>query len=244
MRSYTSALLMIGLMFTGAFAQLLEVQPVSTGGNPVGTWMADKDPLTVYAAPALVAAVVNLQFTGETTGSFTLDGSGGYQANYITVSSATGMVSLGLLGTIPFSVNVADTNKVQGMYTVLGSQLILMPSASGQVPDTLSFSATASTLQLVRKVPLGDFAQSLNLVAPTAEAPIAVIHMTKVVTGPLTADFDGNGAVDFTDFVAFAQQFGKKSVDVGYDVKFDLNNNGSVDFGDFVSFAQQFGLKT
>jgi len=244
MRFYLWIFIVICMTFSGVFAQLLEVQPVSTGGNPLGTWKADKDPLTVYAAPALVAAVVNLQFTGETTGEFVLDSNGGYQTNYITVSSATGMVSLGLLGEIPFAVNVADTNHVQGVYKVLGSQLILTPSASTLSPDTLSFSATNSTLQLIRRVPLGEFAQSLSLVAPTAEAPIAVIHMTKVVTGPLTADFDGNGAVDFTDFVSFAQQFGKKLADVGFDVKFDLNNNGSIDFGDFVSFAQQFGLKT
>ena len=237
-------LLMVFLLGSEIDAQLLDVKPVATGGNPVGTWKADKDPLTVYAAPALVAAVVNLQFTGETTGTFTLDSNGAYQANYITVSSATGMVSLGLLGTIPFAVNVADTNQAQGAYKVLGSQLILTPSASTVSPDTLSFSATNTTLQLVQTVPLGDFAQSLNLVAPDSEAPIAVIKMTKVVTGPLTADFDGNGAVDFTDFVSFAQQFGKKVGDVGFDVKFDLNANGSVDFGDFVSFAQQFGLKT
>jgi hypothetical protein len=243
MRKNVMAMLLFFLLGSGADAQLLDVKPVATGGNPVGTWKADKDSLTVYAAPALVAAVVNLQFTGETTGTFTLDNNGDYQANYITVSSATGLVSLGLLGTIPFAVNVADTNQVQGAYKVIGSQLILTPSVSTVPPDTLSFSATHVTLQLVRRVPLGDFAQSLNLVAPNSEAPIAVIKMTKVVTGPLTADFDGDGAVDFSDFVAFAQQFGKKSVDAGFDIKFDLNNSGSIDFGDFVSFAQQFGLK-
>jgi Ca2+-binding EF-hand superfamily protein len=63
-------------------------------------------------------------------------------------------------------------------------------------------------------------------------------------TGPITADFNGNGTVDFPDFISFAQQFGKTPADIGFDALFDLNNSGSVDFGDFISFAQQFGLKT
>jgi len=50
-----------------------------------------------------------------------------------------------------------------------------------------------------------------------------------------SADFDGNGSVDFSDFIAFAGAFG------GNEPQFDLNANGVVDFGDFLNFAQAFG---
>ncbi|MBT3605794.1 MAG: hypothetical protein HOE48_14890 [Candidatus Latescibacteria bacterium] len=237
-------ILLILLVCAGfAQAQLLEEKPVSTGGDPVGTWRAVQDPLKVYAAPSLVAAVMNLQFTGETTGTLVLEDDGRYQTDYITVSSASGSVSLGLLGDIPFEVVVADTNRVQGTFVVSGPLLILTSSSVDLAPDTLSFSATSTALELVFLVPLGEFAQSLSLVAPDAEAPSAVITLTRVIE-IITADFDGSGTVDFIDFVAFAQQFGRSSTDADFELQFDLNHNGSVDFGDFVSFAQQFGLMT
>lgn len=61
--------------------------------------------------------------------------------------------------------------------------------------------------------------------------------------GPLvkTPDFNGNGTVDFPDFLMFAGAFGKKLGDVGFLELLDLNDSGAIDFPDFLSFAQQFG---
>ena len=64
---------------------------------------------------------------------------------------------------------------------------------------------------------------------------------TAVAPGPPSPDFDASGKVDFQDFVLFAQSFGKKAGDEGWDAGFDLNEGGSVDFNDFVIFAQSFG---
>ena len=58
-----------------------------------------------------------------------------------------------------------------------------------------------------------------------------IIHLQTA----LEVDFDGNGRVDFLDFVAFAQAFGSSQA------KYDLNGSGTVDFGDFVTFARAFG---
>jgi sugar lactone lactonase YvrE len=55
------------------------------------------------------------------------------------------------------------------------------------------------------------------------------------------ADFNGDGSVEFSDFVAFAQNFGRQQENQNFDAKFDLNANGSVDFADFVIFARAFG---
>ena len=57
----------------------------------------------------------------------------------------------------------------------------------------------------------------------------------------LPADFDGSGMVDFSDFVLFAQSFGKNLDQEGYDAKFDLDGSGRIDFQDFVEFASSFG---
>lgn len=60
---------------------------------------------------------------------------------------------------------------------------------------------------------------------------------TVVSRGPADprADFDGNGRVDFSDFLAFADAFG------GIDVRFDLDASGRVDFDDFLALSQAFG---
>ena len=58
--------------------------------------------------------------------------------------------------------------------------------------------------------------------------------------GP-AADFDGDGAVGFTDFLQFAGVFGLTRGDAGYDARYDLDGNGMIGFSDFVIFAGSFG---
>ena len=48
------------------------------------------------------------------------------------------------------------------------------------------------------------------------------------------ADFNGDGAVDFADFVLFARAYGSA------DMRFDLDGNGTVGFGDFIAFVNAF----
>ncbi len=54
-------------------------------------------------------------------------------------------------------------------------------------------------------------------------------------------DFDGDGTVGFTDFIAFAAAFGKSSGDEDFDARFDLDGDGTVGFTDFIKFAAAFG---
>ena len=51
------------------------------------------------------------------------------------------------------------------------------------------------------------------------------------------ADFDNDGVIGFSDFVAFAQAFSTDNA------TFDLNGNGLVDFPDFLEFAKNFGKR-
>ena len=54
-------------------------------------------------------------------------------------------------------------------------------------------------------------------------------------------DFDGDGAIGFTDFLLFTGKFGLSEGDAGFEAKYDLDGNGMVGFSDFLIFAQGFG---
>lgn len=54
-------------------------------------------------------------------------------------------------------------------------------------------------------------------------------------------DFNGDGPVDFTDFLLFASVFGLTASNDGYDAKFDLDADGEIGFTDFITFSQGFG---
>ena len=56
-----------------------------------------------------------------------------------------------------------------------------------------------------------------------------------------TPDFDGDGTVGFSDFLAFAGQYGSRRGDSRYQVRYDLNGDGAIDFSDFLSFAGSYG---
>jgi len=56
-------------------------------------------------------------------------------------------------------------------------------------------------------------------------------------------DFDGDGDVDFSDFLLFAAGFGKTSADTDFSSVLDLSSNGAVDFDDFLIFATISGSK-
>lgn len=56
-----------------------------------------------------------------------------------------------------------------------------------------------------------------------------------------SADFNGDGAVDFSDFLLFAKGFGKSAGQADFNAKLDLNGDGTIDFGDFLLFVDAFG---
>lgn len=58
---------------------------------------------------------------------------------------------------------------------------------------------------------------------------------------PRAADFDGDGAVGFSDFLQFAAKYGLSWGDAGYDARFDLNGDGTVSYGDWTIFRRSFG---
>ena len=68
------------------------------------------------------------------------------------------------------------------------------------------------------------------------------IRQITVIEGdPPSPDFDRDGTVAFTDFIAFAKAFGTNSVDEDFDPLFDLDEDGEVGFSDFLIFSKAFG---
>ncbi len=80
------------------------------------------------------------------------------------------------------------------------------------------------------------------LASGSFDGTILLWDMLPYIT-PQTAnpDFDGNGAVDFADFLQFAANFGLNQGDAGYDTGYDLDGDGAIGFGDFLIFAKAFG---
>ena len=57
----------------------------------------------------------------------------------------------------------------------------------------------------------------------------------------LTPDFNGDGMVNFADFLQFVGQFGTRQGDGKYEAKYDLDSDGAIGFGDFLIFSSSFG---
>lgn len=110
----------------------------------------------------------------------------------------------------------------------MGEQLGLFDSLAwgNGVLDTLSFGTQETDLSLGR-VPDGTGPFSLQTVPTPAASDILL-------------DFNESGHVDFTDFVLFAQAFGKRLDDVDFDKRFDLDRNGEIGFSDFLIFVEGF----
>ncbi len=58
---------------------------------------------------------------------------------------------------------------------------------------------------------------------------------------PPSPDFNGNGIVDFPDFLLFANAFGSQAGQEKYESKYDLDGDGEIGFPDFILFAIAFG---
>ena len=60
-------------------------------------------------------------------------------------------------------------------------------------------------------------------------------------TATTSSDFNNDGSVDFSDFLAFAEKFGLLRGEPRYDESFDLDSDGAIGFSDFLQFASEFG---
>ncbi len=57
---------------------------------------------------------------------------------------------------------------------------------------------------------------------------------------PAASDFDGDGRIDFGDFLAFADHFSLETGAAGFDPTYDLDGDRQVSFSDFLIFVGNF----
>ena len=63
----------------------------------------------------------------------------------------------------------------------------------------------------------------------------------KIRTSPIPGDFDGNNAVDITDFLLFVTAFGTSEGDAAFNEQMDLVRDGMINIADFLVFVENFG---
>jgi len=107
----------------------------------------------------------------------------------------------------------------------------------GQATFQIQEGAAEDATVTILRAQLGGPDGQLPLMLGTGGATV----LLGVGTGEATPDFDGDGVVGFTDFIAFAEVFGSSSETEKYDARFDLDASGDVGFSDFLIFAQAFG---
>ena len=86
------------------------------------------------------------------------------------------------------------------------------------------------------------FSPDGGTMATTAAYEVELWNMSPY-THPETRspDWDGDGAVGFSDFAKFAAKYGYSRGRAGYDPRYDLDRDGEVGFSDFLILARAFG---
>ncbi len=112
--------------------------------------------------------------------------------------------------------------------------------------ETLSFEWTLNGISvesMTNSFDLDVLGMSDDVVVVTVSSDDgSSVTQSWTVAHSLKGDFDGNGSVDFGDFLGFAGAFGNTSASPEWDPVFDLSGDDRVDFTDFLTFAQFFGL--
>ena len=79
-----------------------------------------------------------------------------------------------------------------------------------------------------------------SLTLPQASRGDESLTFTLEVSLP-SPDLDGDGNVNFADFLTFAGKFGSRLGQERYAPRCDLNGDAEIGFGDFLIFADRFG---
>ena len=244
-------LVMTCITFGQADAGVLPEAPEPQGGDLTGSWIAHKVSLNAYIPATLAQAVQPLTVEGEINGTLILDSDGSIQANYNTVANVSALLWVLL------TVTVHDTSQYEGNYTIMSDTHELIITRENEDPLNYTYTATADSLHIIRPVLLDELLASLpESVRDQALSPLSqhvspddpirfVISFAKSAdigtSSVLTGDFNGNGEVNISDFLLFANHFETSRGDGMYDARYDLDSNNEIGFSDFLIFVNNFG---
>ena len=103
---------------------------------------------------------------------------------------------------------------------------------------TLSPDSSATITITFPKPMEGTFSGLINILSNDPDRATHTLTISGVVQ-PLSveakSDFDGNGVIEFADFLLFVSAFGSS------EAQYDIDRNGAVDFPDFLLFVSVFG---
>ncbi len=108
-------------------------------------------------------------------------------------------------------------------------------TATGGLVGTVRFRATATFSGTAIRLVRAELSRSGQFETVTLNTSVELQFQS------LTSDFNGDGVVNFADFLAFAGQFGARQGDGRYEAQYDLDSDGTIGFGDFLIFSSSFG---
>ena len=182
--------------------------------------------------------------TGDTTFSIPLSGRGAQSLPRVDYDE----LDFGTVGQGKDSLQTVTVSNDGNIAQIISDVMITgdgfaLASAAGlpdsALPDTLNAGDTRAIRVRFAPGMAGDHQGTLRIVL-TAETLEIGLSGTGRVSNP---DFDGDGEVDFDDFILFARAFGTSSNDEQFDPRYDLDGDGEVGFADFIAFAEKFGQR-
>ncbi|MFT5366061.1 MAG: hypothetical protein ACI8V2_001003 [Candidatus Latescibacterota bacterium] len=129
-------------------------------------------------------------------------------------------------------------NNGQGPLVISNIQSNLIGLIASPNVTTLAPGESTDITLSIKTTQTGMFSETLQIISNDPMQPTTSIRLSgtaQVIPPEPQADANGNGTIDFPDFLTFAQSFGNPHPTL------DFNNNGTVDFPDFLTFAQSFG---
>ena len=144
----------------------------------------------------------------------------------------------------------SDSTRVAAQRYIIGDSIrVTLPEATGgdgtraytltpALPSRLTFDAKTRVLSGTPREVMDE--TEYTLTATDADGDRASLTFILEVQRP-TTDFNGNGQVNFADFLAFVGKYGMRRGDARYDARYDLDSDGEIGFSDFLIFASNFG---
>ena len=142
-----------------------------------------------------------------------------------------------------WGIDYLDLSETPGLAFTIQStgdnDLLVTLIAEGDTPFVAPIPIPATQSKRIHTS--GNIARSLAITSTSGTAIGYTLSIAELVSGPAASDFDGDGEIGFSDFLAFASAFGKTAGEVGFDPTFDLDGDLRATFSDFLIFVQNFG---